>query len=256
MNYFHKLQHTRMSIPQKTLTEIAYALNKAYKKPNKKLTSINISDIKKIIKRDNVNDWINRLLKSSLLLKGNKKGHYLIYPPHIFFRSYDSNPAVFVTQLIKNLFDDIRIITSDDISPHTRDGFSSQEIYVILDNLETYEKIHNSLVKNNAFFLYVPGVKNKPKKSLMAYALFVRADSRALIAMFEIYEKMSSKEKHVFIELVCKSTVPVLLTDFVLSALDYPQKKITPTLEHHKFSKDYELSTINGGYSMALFYQK
>lgn len=238
--------------PAKSLTEIAYRTYMQHK--NRKsldgtlMTPITLDELD-IAKPKH--PWITRLLESMLLLRGEKRGNYLVYPPHVFFEKlYASDEIEFRKKLISRLFRKTTILTSEEISPHTKDGYLSTEIDVIIDNEKLYNKVHKCLP--DAFFWNIRNHGKIPKIVLLALTQFVRADGRTLLNAYQLFRKMEPGNKEMFIDLIHKTSVPLPIIKFVLDVLGEELHKIKPTILHPVFDEEWN-TLVQHGMSGTMF---
>lgn len=225
--------------PAKSLTELAYRTYKQHKnKASLAETPLIPLTFDELDIREPKHPWITRLLKSKLLLKGKKRGHYLIYPPHIFFKAlYAEDEVEFNKKLTSLLFPKAVILTSADISPHTLKGYFSTEIDAILRNKRLYFRVHRCL--SDVFFWHIPEFRKTPKIVLLALTQFVRADGRTLLNMYQLVQKMSPGERDIFIDLVHKTSVPIPIIKFILDILGEELKEVKPEILHPEFRGEW-----------------
>lgn len=238
--------------PAKSLIKLAYRIYEQFEKdkelPQSKVVPV---EIDKLDIPEPKYPWINRLLQSKLLLKGEKKGHYLTYPPHLLFKClYARDEVEFNKKLVSMLFPQGIILTSQDISPLTQDGYYSVEIDVILDNEKVYHKVKKCL--SDVFFWYVPQPKKMPKVVLLALTQFVRADGRTLLNTYQLVKRMKKKEKRLFINLIHKTSVPIPIIKFILDMLGGKLTQVRPQILHPMFQEEWD-TLLQGKMSGTMF---
>jgi len=238
--------------PAKSLTELAYRTYKQNEDRRSLSGTLLIPiTIDELDIPDPKHPWIARLLGSKLLFKGGRKGNYLIYPPHVFFESlYAEDEVEFRRRLLSRLFQKATILTSEEISPHTKDGYLSTEIDIVFSNEKLYQKVHKCL--SDTFFWNIPDYEKIPELVLLALTQFTRADGRTLLNMYQLFRKMKKRDKTIFIDLIHKTSVPLPITKFVLDILGGELRRIEPIILHPAFNDEWN-TLIKAGMSGTMF---
>ena len=250
MNELRLLNINTVEIPEKSLIELAYTL---YKKAEK-LPFVGDTKLKEIEITDLSHNWVRRLLNSRLLLKHKSRRKYLIYLPNIFFDSiiHTRDEPEFNSLWVKKIFPNSVVITSSDISPHTREGYVSTEIDVILSDRVIVEKLYNN-AKSGIYFWHVPNAHRIHRNVLVAYTQFVRGEPRNLVNSYQLVRSMSKNEEVEFINLVGMSHVPSIIISFFCDVLGVEKPTAKPELLHPMFYENWEMALENNGYSGAMF---
>jgi len=238
--------------PAKSLIELAYGIYKQHKnKPPLAETVLIPVKLDELVIQEPKHPWIARLLESKLLLKGRRKGHYLTYPPHIFFKAlYAKDEVEFNQELISMLFPKAIILTSKDISPYTLKGYFSTEIDVILSDRELYHKVNRCL--SGVYFWCIPEAEGISKIVLLALTQFVRSDGRTLLNMYQLVQRMKKNEKRVFVDLVHKTYVPIPIIKFVLDMIGEELQEIKSEILHPEFRVEWD-TLLEGEMSGTMF---